>query len=168
MKPFITQAQRYASHHQNPRTQQTHWIGIPLITFSLMILFGCVKIIIPGMLQTSLACLATLALLIYYFRLHWLLALATTPVMLLLLWLASWLTANGPNTVALWIFVISFISGWTLILYGHYISHEKTGFIEQFSPMLIAPLYLMAEVFFVAGLLPSLKAQLHGQLPTEL
>jgi uncharacterized membrane protein YGL010W len=167
MKTFIEQARCYATHHQNPKTQQTHWIGVPLITFSLMILLGCVKIVIPGIFQTNLACIATLALLVYYARLNWLLALAITPILLLFLWLASWLTSNGPNTLASWIFVITFVSGWTLQLYGHYISHEKPAFMEQISQILIAPLYLMAEVFFKGGLLSSLKAQIHGGAPIE-
>lgn len=161
MKPYIEQAQLYASYHQNLKTQQTHWIGIPLITFSLMILLGVVKIVIPGVFQISLACLATLALLVYYFRLNWILALAVTPFLLLLLWIASLLTANGPNNLALWVFIITFISGWTLQLYGHYISDEKPLFLIHLSQVLIAPLYLTGELLFRAGLLSELKAQIH-------
>ena len=167
MKPFIEQAQCYASHHQNLKTQQTHWIGVPLITFSLMILLGFVKIVIPGVYQISLACLATLALLIYYFRLHWLLALAVTPILLFLLWIASWLSSTGPNTLASWIFIITFISGWTLQLYGHYISEEKPAFMGHLSQVLIAPLYLMAELLFKAGIMSSLKAHIHGEAQEE-
>lgn len=161
MKTFVEQARFYATHHQNPKTQQTHWIGVPLITFSLMVLLGCVKIVIPGFFQTTLACIATLALLVYYLRLNWILALTITPPMILLLWLASLLTHNGPNPLASWIFVITFVSGWTLQLYGHYVSDERPAFMDQFSQTLIAPLYLMAEVYFKAGLLPTLKAAIH-------
>lgn len=164
MKPFLDQAQCYASHHRNPRTQQTHWIGVPLITFSLMILIGFVKIVIPGVYQISLACLGTLALLVYYFRLNWVLALAITPILLFLLWIANFLNHNGPNTLAWWIFIICFISGWTLQLYGHYVAEEKPAFMTQLSQVFIAPLYLMAELLFKAGLLSSLKKQIHNEL----
>lgn len=167
MKSFIDQAQCYAAHHQNPRTQQTHWIGVPLITFSLMILLGFVKIVIPGVYQISLACLATLALLIYYFRLNWVLALATTPILLFMLWISSFLNHNGPNTLGLWIFIITFISGWTLQLYGHYIAEEKPAFMVQLSQVFIAPLYLMAELLFRAGLMSTLNEEIHGALPEE-
>lgn len=163
MKPFLDQAQCYAAHHRNPRTQQTHWIGVPLITFSLMILIGFVKIVIPGVYQISLACLATLALLAYYFRLNWVLALAITPILLFLLWISNFLSHNGPNTLAWWIFIICFISGWTLQLYGHYVAEEKPAFMTQLSQVFIAPLYLMAELLFKAGLLSSLKQQIHGE-----
>ncbi len=165
MNSFIDQAQCYAAHHKNPKTQQTHWIGVPLITFSLMILLGFVKIVIPGVYQISLACLATLALLIYYFRLNWVLALAITPILLFLLWISHFLSHNGPNALGFWIFIITFISGWTLQLYGHYIAEEKPAFMVQLSQLFIAPLYLMAELLFRAGLMLSLKEQIHGELP---
>lgn len=162
MKTFIEQAQIYAAHHQNLKTQQTHWIGVPLITFSLMILLGFVKIVVPGVYQISLACLATLALLVYYFRLHWVLALAITPILLFLLWISHFLSANGPNTLGWWIFIITFISGWTLQLYGHYIADEKPAFMVQLTQVFIAPLYLIAELLFKAGLMPLLKEEIHG------
>lgn len=163
MKPFIEQAQCYAAHHQNPKTQQTHWIGVPLITFALMVLLGCVKIVIPGVFQTSLACIATILLLLYYLRLQWLLAITLTPIMLILVGIASWLTQGGPNTIASWVFIICFVGGWTLQLYGHFISHERPAFMTQLSQTWIAPLYLMAEVFFLAGLLTDLKTKIHGE-----
>ncbi len=37
MKPFVEQAQFYVGYHQKPITRYTHFAGIPLIIFSLMI-----------------------------------------------------------------------------------------------------------------------------------
>ena len=162
MKPFIEQVQCYASHHQNPKTLYTHWIGVPLIILSLMIFLGFVKIIIPGVFHTTLACLATLAVLIYYFRLQWQLALVLTPIMLCLLWIANWISYNGPNKMSLWMFAITFIVGWGVQLYGHYIAGEKPAFMSHLCQALIAPLFMMAELFFMAGLMSSLKEQIHG------
>lgn len=161
MKPFIEQAQCYATHHQNPKTRCTHWVGVPLIVISLMILSGFVKIIIPGVYQTTLATLLTLAVLIYYFRLHWQLALAITPIMLLMLWIASLFSYYGPNKLGVWAFAVTFIVGWGVQLYGHYSAKESPAFMEHSSQMLIAPLYLIAELFFMAGLMTELKKKLH-------
>lgn len=163
MKSFISQAQCYAAYHQHPKTRQTHCVGVPLIVFSLMILLGFVKIIIPGVFATTLACLTTLGVLIYYFRLYWPLALTLTPFMLLMLWLADWLSSPGPNPLGLWLFILSFIGGWALQLYGHYVAKERPAFMTSMSQMLIAPLYLMAELFFMAGLFTSLKRQIHNE-----
>ncbi|HAT8246624.1 TPA: DUF962 domain-containing protein, partial [Legionella pneumophila] len=87
MKSFIEQAQFYATYHQNQATRYTHMAGVPLIMLSIMIFLGFVKIVIPGVYATDLACLATLATLIYYFLLNWQLALALTPILIFLLWL---------------------------------------------------------------------------------
>jgi uncharacterized membrane protein YGL010W len=162
MKPFIEQIQCYAAHHQNPKTRCTHWIGVPLIILSLMILLGFVKIIIPEVFKTTLAFLTTIGLLVYYFRLNWLLALGLTPLMFFLLWVSSLFSSGGPSKWGIIVFLITFIVGWGIQIYGHYIANEKPAFLEHICQALIAPLYLMAELFFMAGLMSSLKAQLHG------
>jgi uncharacterized membrane protein YGL010W len=162
MKPFIEQAQVYAAYHQNPITRYTHLAGVPIIILSLMIFLGFIKILVPGIYETNLACLATLGLLIYYFRLNWQLALPLTPIMLILLWLASWFNQYGPTKLGIWAFIITFVVGWGLQLYGHYIEGKKPAFMVNACQALLAPLYLTAELFFMAGYMKSLKAQLYG------
>ncbi|CAM3043860.1 transmembrane protein [Legionella steigerwaltii] len=162
MKPFIEQAQFYAAYHQNVQTRYTHMAGVPIIILSVMILLGFVKIIMPGVFATNLACLGTLIALIYYFRLNWQLALALTPIMLILLLIANWFSQDGPTTLGVWSFVVLFIVGWGLQFYGHYLEGKKPAFMDNLSQALIAPLYLVAELFFMAGLMQSLKAQIYG------
>ncbi|PWY55817.1 hypothetical protein DGG96_09890 [Legionella qingyii] len=162
MKPFIEQAQFYAEYHQNIQTRYTHMAGVPIIILSVMILLGFVKIIVPGVFATNLACLATLIALIYYFRLHWQLALALTPIMLILLLIANWFSQDGPTTLSIWSFVFFFIVGWGLQLYGHYLEGKKPAFMVNLSQALIAPLFLVAELFFMAGFMQSLKDQIYG------
>jgi uncharacterized membrane protein YGL010W len=135
--------------------------GVPIIILSVMILLGFIKIIMPGVFATNLACLATLIVLIYYFRLNWQLALALTPIMIILLLIANWISQDGPTTLGVWSFVILFIVGWGLQFYGHYLEGKKPAFMDNLCQALIAPLYLVAELFFMAGLMPSLKKQIY-------
>ena len=167
MKSFVEQAQLYAEYHQNIMTKYTHMIGVPLIILSFMILLGFVKIIIPGVLGTTLACLTTLALLIYYYRLNWQLALALTPILLILLWIASLFSYYGPTALGLWAFLITFIVGWGLQFYGHYIEGKKPALMVNLCQALIAPLYLTAELFFMAGYMHTLKEQIYGPEKTD-
>ncbi|MCW8497566.1 DUF962 domain-containing protein [Fluoribacter dumoffii] len=162
MKSFIEQAQFYASYHQNVKTRYTHMAGVPLIILSLMILLGFIKIIMPGVFATDLACLGTLIALIYYFRLNWQLALALTPIMILLLMIANWFSQDSPTTLGVWAFVVFFVIGWGLQFYGHYLEGKKPAFMDNLSQALIAPLFLVAELFFMAGLMHSLKVQIYG------
>lgn len=162
MKSFIEQAQFYATYHQNNMTRYTHMAGVPLIILSIMILLGFVKIVIPGVFATTLACLTTLAALIYYFRLNWQLALALTPILIILLWIASLFSEYGPTKLGLWAFLITFILGWGLQLYGHFIEGKKPAFMINVCQALVAPLFLTAELFFMAGYMTDLKEQIYG------
>jgi len=162
MKSFIEQAQFYAKYHQNVQTRYTHMAGVPLIILSLMILLGFVKIIVPGVFSSSLAFFATLAALIYYFRINWKLALALTPIMLILLWLSYWFSMDGPTKLGVWAFIITFILGWGLQFYGHYLEGKKPAFMDNLGQALIAPLFLTAELFFMAGYMQSLKEEIYA------
>lgn len=163
MKSFIEQAQFYAGYHQNPITRYTHMAGVPLIILSLMIFLGFVKIIIPGVFGTNLAWLAVIGLMVYYFRLNWQLAAALTPLMLILLWMASWFNHAGPTKVGVWAFIITFVLGWGLQLYGHFVEGRKPALMDNLCQALIAPLYLTAEVLFMAGLMTPMKEEIYGK-----
>lgn len=165
MKTFIQQAQMYAAFHQSPQTRSTHFIGVPLIVLSLMIFLGFIKIVMPGVFTTNLAVLATIAVVVYYFRLNWQLALPLTLVFIFLLWLASWFSHYGPTTLGIWAFAITFIAGWSLQLYGHYIEGKRPAFMTNLSQALIAPMFLMAEALFIAGYMQGLKAQIYQTEP---
>ena len=164
MKSFVEHAQIYATYHQNPTTQYTHFAGVPILILSFMIFLGFIKIVVPGIYETNFACIATLGILIYYFRLHWQLALCITPIMIILLWLASWFNHYGPTKLGVWAFVITFIVGWGLQLYGHFVEGKRPAFMVNLSQALIAPLYLMAELFFMAGYMKPLQEEIHGSI----
>ena len=101
MKSFIEQAQLYSSYHENVKTRYTHFAGVPIVILSTLIFLGFIKIIVPGVFATNLACITTLIALIYYFRLYWQLALALTPILLILLLIANWFSQDGPTPFGL-------------------------------------------------------------------
>ncbi len=166
MKSFIEQAQFYAGAHQNKMTRYTHFVGVPLIILSLMIFFGFIKLSVPGLFVTDFALLGTIALMVYYFKLQWKLALALTPIMIFLLWIAHFFSYAGPTKLGVWIFLITFISGWALQFYGHYIEGRKPAFMDNICQAFIAPLFLVAELLFMVGLMPELKKQIEPQIIT--
>ena len=163
MKSFIEQAQFYATYHQKPITRYTHLIGVPLIIFSLMIFLGFFHLIVPGVLDTTLASIATAALLIYYFYLNWRLALVLTPVFIILLWIADLVSWAGPTRSALWTFIITFILGWALQLIGHFIEGKRPAFMDNVWQALVAPLFLAADLFFMTGRMPGLHEEIYGK-----
>ncbi|WP_133128038.1 Mpo1-like protein [Legionella nagasakiensis] len=167
MKSFTEQAKWYAEYHQKKATLYTHMVGVPIIILSLMILLGFVHVYIPGILDIKLADLAVLALLIYYFRLNWLLALITLPLFALLLWIADLFNYAGPTSFALWSFVILLVLGCFLQLVGHFIEGKRPALTDNFWQALVAPLFLLAELFFLAGKMQTLKEEIHGEESTS-
>ena len=163
MKPFIEQAQTYAAYHQKPVTRYTHLLGVPLILFSFMILLGFFHVVLTGVFDVNVANITTVVLLIYYFRLQWRLALALTPLLILLLWLAAFLSHDGPTSSALWLFFIIFLLGAALQFTGHFIEEKRPALVDNVWQVFIAPLFMVAELFFMAGRMTELKEEIYGK-----
>lgn len=170
MKTFIEQARFYAQYHQKTATFYTHIIGVPLIILSLMILLGVVRLVVePNRVNINFAEIATLLLWIYYMRLHWRLGLLILPVLAILLWIANLITYAGLTSGAFWTFVVLFVLGWVLQLTGHLIEGRRPALVDNLYQALVAPLYLTAELCFMAGYMLALKHEMHGDAdPTDL
>lgn len=162
MDSFVKQAQVYASYHQKPLTRYTHFAGVPLIIFSLMILLGYFHVVVPGVINITLAGLATLALIGYYFYLNWRLAAALAIVLLILLGISHLVSRHGPTSGSLLIFIITFVVGWALQLAGHYLEGSRPALIDNLWQALIAPMFLTAEAFFLMGYMHPLKQEIEG------
>lgn len=166
MIPFIEQAKIYALSHQNPLTRYTHFVGVPLILFAIMVFLGFVHVRVTGIFDLSLATLATLALLGYYFRLNWRLALAATPLIICLLWVAELVSAAGPGERSLWVFFVTFILGAGLQLLGHFFEGKRPAFVDCPWHLVVAPLYVTAEIIFLSGHMQPLKEAIYGPITT--
>jgi uncharacterized membrane protein YGL010W len=157
---FIEQAKWYAAYHQQPITKLTHFIGVPLITFSLMLFFSSFKLSLPGIFIFNLVWPVVLAFIVYYIRLEWRLGVSLAPVLLFLSLLASytvfWFSAGFSFSLALALFAI----GWVFQLVGHCYEKNRPALLDNFFQALIAPLFLTAELFFFFGKLSDLESQL--------
>ena len=163
MISFIKQAQRYATYHRNSITRYTNMAGIPLLLLSMMILFGFVHVVILHVADVSVAYILVLALLIVYCRLNWQLGLALVPVFLFLLWIAHFFSDEGPTSFSLWSFLIIFICGISLELFAHFVEDKRPVLTDHLNQLFIAPLFVMAELFFMAGLMDKLKDDMYGK-----
>lgn len=162
MTPFTEQAKQYTWQHHNRLTWYTHLAGVPLIVFSLIILLGFMHLVVPNVFDIKIADIAVIALLIYYFRLNWLLALILTPVFIVMLFLADLINYAGPTEFAVWAFIIIFLIGCGLQLIGHLIEGNKPAFWDNPWNAFATPMFILAEIFFMAGKMNKLKAEIHG------
>ncbi|MCE9677970.1 DUF962 domain-containing protein [Shewanella sp. AS1] len=153
MKSAVEQLATYKSVHLNASNIKSHFVGIPLIIWSLFVVLN----LIPFNLTVDLAGFAvsmdlanifTLVVLIYYFKLHFRLALG-----LLLFILPVNYTAQlaAQTDMALWIATGVFVIGWIFQLIGHQYERAKPAFVDDINQLLIGPFFLMAEIYFALG-----------------
>ncbi len=159
MKDIVEQLSTYKSVHLNKNNIRTHFVGVPLIIWSVFVLISLVQL--PFSLESNdiltLALPFTVVVLIYYFWLNIPLALALLAFILPTAYSAH-LVALMPN--ALWIALAVFFIGWVIQFIGHYFEKAKPAFADDINQLLIGPLFLMAEIFFMLGLLKPLQQQI--------
>jgi uncharacterized membrane protein YGL010W len=136
----------YAAYHRNRWNRATHFIGVPAIVFALLIPMGWVRL---GA-GVSLAHAFAAAVLLYYVWLDVALGLATAAAVMALLQAAS--LAGGSGTGAGWTwFAVFFVGGWILQLVGHAIEGRRPALTDNILQIFVAPIFLVAEVFFMLG-----------------
>jgi uncharacterized membrane protein YGL010W len=149
VKTLEEQMSFYLRYHRHPKNKLTHFFGVPLIMFSLFVLLGLVRLPL-GEVSVSAASVLAIAVLAYYFRLDAVLAVAMTLFTAVLLVAANRVSALGMPT-ALAVFGVTFVAGWILQLVGHAFEGKRPALVDNFFQVLIAPIFLMAEVFFAFG-----------------
>lgn len=154
MKTLEDQMSYYAAYHQDARNKATHFVGVPLIVFSLMIPLGWLRADIGGA-TVSAALLVTSALLLYYLILDIPLGIAMGAVFALMLLGADPLS-QASFGVSLASFLVLFAGGWTLQLWGHVYEGRKPALVDNLFQIFVAPIFLAAEAFFALGYKPRL------------
>jgi len=154
VKTLEDQMSFYAAYHQDARNKATHFVGVPMIVFSLMIPLGWLRADIGGF-AVSAALVVTSLLLLYYLVLDLPLGLAMGAVFALMLWGAEPLSQAPFMTSLAW-FLLLFIGGWALQLWGHAFEGRKPALVDNLFQIFVAPIFLAAEAFFALGYKPRL------------
>jgi uncharacterized membrane protein YGL010W len=147
MKTLDQQMAVYAAYHRNRWNRLTHFIGVPAIIFSILIPM-CWVPIGDGL---TLAHLFLAALLSYYFLLDVPLAIATAVLAGALYYAARAAAASGSAPGWIW-FGAFFVGGWVFQFLGHAIEGRRPAFFDNLSQVFVAPVFLVAELFFALGL----------------
>jgi uncharacterized membrane protein YGL010W len=152
----------YAKYHQDPRNRRTHFVGVPLITFSLLTVLAFPTLSLLGV-HIRLERVATVALVVFYLYLDVPLGLALAVALALLAVLAE-ATVRLGTTFAVTTALVSFIGGWALQLLGHRLEGNKPALLNNIRQIFIAPIYLMAESAFALGLRRDLQGQIDQRI----
>jgi uncharacterized membrane protein YGL010W len=160
MKSLQEQLDAYAAYHHDPRNKLTHFVGVPLVTFSLFVFLGWFRFLPagPDVPLMSGAALFYLVVFLYYLCLDWFIALLQAPFTVALLWLSD-RVAVWPFAESALAFLAAFVGGWIIQLVGHALEGRRPALADNLLQVFNAPLFLTVEVLMLLGIAPSLTTR---------
>ncbi|MCB1305241.1 MAG: DUF962 domain-containing protein [Leptospiraceae bacterium] len=158
---FAKQMAFYSAYHQERRNILIHVVGVPTITFSVLLVLSWLEVYTFNGFPITVAMLFTAAVLLYYFTLDTGFALASTALFGALLAAAHFLSGRVDTTTGWIIFGTAQVLGWGTQFYGHFIFEKDRPalFDNLFQALISAPLFVVADVFFELGMRKDLEEQ---------
>jgi uncharacterized membrane protein YGL010W len=152
----------YGRFHRDPRNRLTHYFGVPAIIYAVLIPLALHVNTVAGVpLRLDRVVIAVAAL--GYIALDPAIGLALTLALALLAAGAEATSALGPSP-ALAVAATVFVFGWALQLLGHRLEGNRPALLTNLGQILVAPLFLAAELGFSLGL----RRRLHGDIERHL
>ena len=148
--PLVRILASYHRYHRDPRNRLTHYFGVPIIVFSLLVFLQMHAIRLGGE-DTPLGWIVLALLAAGYLALDLRIGLATVAVLAALAAVAGApLVQGAAHPVGFG--VALFVCGWILQLWGHRLEGNRPALLDNLLQILVAPFYLVAEAAFTLGL----------------
>ena len=163
MKSVEQNLTQYAAYHRDRRNIATHFAGIPMIVFAVILALATAAFPL-GAVTVTVATVASILLVAYYLMLDRVLGVAMAIVMFLMCAAASEVTARLSTGGALGVALVVFAAGWALQFLGHRYEGMKPAFFDDARQLLIGPLFVCAEAFFLLGGRPELRRYIEARV----
>ena len=163
MKSVEQNLTQYAAYHRDRRNIATHFVGIPMIVFSIVLAMATIAFPL-GTLTVTAATVLSIAMVAYYIALERVLGMAMAIVMFLMCAGASEVSARLSTCGTLGFALLIFVAGWALQFLGHKYEGMKPAFYDDVKQLLIGPLFVCAEAFFMLGAKPALRGYIEARV----
>ena len=151
METLETNLTQYAAYHRDRRNIATHFAGIPMIVFALVLALTACSVTVAGVPITG-AAVGCAALAIYYLRQDVRYGIAMALFLFALCAAASEMVPRlSAAGVAGWA-IAFFVVGWALQFLGHRFEGMKPAFYDDARQLFVGPLFMCAEASFMLGL----------------
>jgi len=154
---------QYAAYHRDRRNIATHFVGVPMIVFSIVLALGEAEIVVNGFAIT-MAAIFSIASCIYYFKLDMTLGATMAAVLFAMCAGASEIVARVTTGTGFALALAVFVVGWALQFLGHKYEGMKPAFFDDVRQLLIGPLFVCAEAFFLFGAMPELRRYIEDRV----
>lgn len=154
---------QYAACHRDRRNIATHFFGVPLIVFAIVLALALASIRMGGMAITA-AAIASIAASVYYVMLDRTLGATMAVALFVMCAAASEITARAPAGAVLALAAFLFAAGWALQFWGHRFEGIKPAFLDDVKQLFIGPIFVCAEAFFLFGAKPELRRHIEARV----
>jgi uncharacterized membrane protein YGL010W len=148
---FRRQLGAYAAVHRDWRNKATHFVGIPIIVFSLLLVLSLWRFELAGREWTMSLAVAFVAVL------GWMALDLGIGLVMALLMAVAWFAAEAlagslGSASAVWMaFIALFVGGWALQFVGHHYEGKRPALLDNIFQGFIGPMFLVAESLVVMG-----------------
>ena len=156
MKTIQENLTQYAAYHRDRRNIATHFVGVPMIVFAVILALATATVHV-GSVAITMAAVISVAACIYYFALDRIFGLTMAVAFFLMCAGASEITARMSIPAVLGLAAAIFAAGWALQFLGHRYEGMKPAFFDDVMQLVIGPLFVCAEAFFLLGAKPQLR-----------
>jgi uncharacterized membrane protein YGL010W len=153
------QLANYASYHRDRRNIATHFIGIPMILFSIVLLLSRPIWMADTVIPVTPALLISALMGLYYLRLDMPLGLFMCIILVSMLKLAAPLALGETSSWLSWGIGL-FVVGWIFQSIGHIWEGKKPAFLDDIIGLIIGPLFVATELVFALGG----RSELHAEI----
>jgi uncharacterized membrane protein YGL010W len=156
----------YGVYHRDPRNRRTHYIGVPAIAYAVLVPAALVKFSLFGF-PVALDRVIVAAFVLCYLVLDLRLGIMLTVMLSLLAWAAE-ATGRLGMSGSLVVAGVVFVLGWVLQFFGHYLEGNRPALLTNLFQIVVAPIYLTAELSFSMGLRTGLRIDVEKRLASRI
>lgn len=154
---------QYAAYHRDQRNIATHFVGVPLIVFSVVLALAQINL---GGLHAGWA--AIIAASVYYIWLDRTLGVSMLILLTVSGALASLISMQTGVAAALMLALLLFVAGWIIQFVGHKYEGMKPAFVDDIMGLAIGPLFVLTEAYFLLGLKRELRRYIEERVGPTL
>lgn len=163
MKTLNENLTQYAAYHRDRRNIATHFVGVPMIVFAIVLALATVRIP-AGDWFLPLSALVTVLACLYYLKLDVTFGIAMAVVLgAMCVGAGAIVQATGIAT-SLGLAVAIFVVGWAIQFAGHKYEGVKPAFFDDAKQLIIGPLFVCAEAFFLMRLRPEVRRYIEDRV----
>jgi len=154
---FQRQLAGYAAVHRSWRNKATHFVGIPIIVFSLLLILALWRVN-PAGREVSMALVVAIAAVLGWMALDTGIGLIMAALMAPAWYAAEALAgALGPSSTVV-AFGVLFVGGWALQFLGHHFEGKRPALLDNIFQGFVGPMFLVAESLVASGYRADLAA----------